>query len=799
MNITGHIVLTVGSIFLGTCTTCCQSKVIEAEPYQKPDESFYDQSQLSGIKDYAAFQQGRNVIILSDAGSTRYVIYADAKASPAERYAANTLADHLGQITKSEFKIVNARPENKQPVIAVGPDAVKNISPSLLPDFSALGHDGIVMRTQDGNLVLTGAAGSRRGTVYAVMTFLENIGCRWWTDAEVSVPQKPTLKIPEYTVQYRPALEYRDLHTYFLDNFAVYNKLNGVMYKIPEERGGKVEYKGPFFTHNLGCIVTAKEFAVTHPEWFAEINGKRQFGKWDGKSAGHVNDSQLCLSSRNADLLAFVIGRVKGYLKDAPADSIVSLGQSDGMGKCECADCVAVEKEEGSAAGSIVRFANLVASAIEKDFPQAQVEMLAYAYGVKPPVTKPRPNVLVQYAPLASQHLAPLDSKANESAYAYFIGWCKLTSNIVIWNYNVDFKNYYNQFPSLFVNCSNIRIFVKNGVRRMLFLGPFTSNGGDMYDLKYWVLSKVLWDQLYDEKALIREFVTGYYGEGSPYISRYIELLYAGDPMAKEYSSFAFLDKAYSLYLAGQTALKNDDLSRRRLERVFMPVLNAIMVNWPLLKQECGEKQWPFPNTPGAIVDDFIRISTENKINFINEVRETPAQWTEPFRTPKRIGKAAEEFKHIAAENKIEIQDDMFRLWHKGEAVFVVADEKASDGHAASMPATHINWSVQADLISRPIYEGGSGRWKVYAAIKIIKKGTGTGGDAFSSGVYDAIAGKLIANFTLSLGNVTNEEYHFYLIGSFAPTGGQYVYVEPAKNSDVESVVVDRFMLIREE
>ena len=771
--------------------------------YFVPDESSYDRSQLSGIKDYEKFANGQDVLFLARSGKTDYSIYVDSKATAAEKFAAQTLADYLKRITGVDFPVVNSADSNMGKVIAVGPEAARQIAPDSVPDFSALGHDGIVIKVNGQNLILTGAPGSRRGTFYAVVTLLENIGCRWWTDTEMFVPQKPTLKIPRYNVQYRPALDCRDVHYYFMGDSAVYNKLNGNEYKIPEERGGMVEYKGPSFVHTFGQIVTCKEYAASHPEWFAEINGKRQFGKWDGKSSGHVMDSQLCMSTKHTDLLELIIGKVKGYLKDAPPDSIVSLSQNDSSGntsRCECADCLAVEKEEGSPSGPILRFVNQVAAAIEKDFPQAKIDTLAYLYSQKPPaVTKPRPNVVIRLCAWGdTNNLAPYDSKVNERFYTDLIGWSKLTSNIHVWDYTTDFYNYGKQFPNIFVTSNNIRLFMKNGVKGIMLQSSYTTRGGDMADLKHWVYSKILWDQSLDEKALTQEFVTGYYGEGAPYVSKYMELLYAEDPLKREYFRLYFLEKAYALYLAGKTALKNDAASRRKLELAFTPVLNAIMQYWPYLLQECGGKTWPFPEKPAIVVDDFIRICTENNVGHANERGDSPAKWAEQFRVSKRIGKPAEEFKHIAAEDKVEMQDDMFRLYRKDVLVFVIADEKASDGYAVSMPSTHAEWAVQCDLTSLPVKNNTSGKWKAYAAIKIIKKGDA--GLAFEAGVYDSNTKMYPVSLKLSLDEVKDENYNFHLIGSFVPAAGQYIYLLPTKNPDnVKEIIVDRFILVRDE
>ena len=67
-------------------------------------------------------------------------------------------------------------------MVAVGPGAAKAVLPGLDLDKAALGEDGIVLKSAPPHLVLTGAAGSRRGTLYAVYEFLEReLGVRWWT------------------------------------------------------------------------------------------------------------------------------------------------------------------------------------------------------------------------------------------------------------------------------------------------------------------------------------------------------------------------------------------------------------------------------------------------------------------------------------------------------------------------------------------------------------------------------------------------------------------------------------------
>lgn len=781
------------------------STTATVEKYLAPDESFYDRSQLSGIKDYEKFANGQEVLFLAKKGKTDYSIYINSKSTAAEKFAAQTLADYLKRITGADFPVVNSNAGNTGKIIAVGPEATRQIAPHAIPGFEVLGYDGIVIKTSGQNLILAGAPGSRRGTVYAVATFLESIGCRWWTETESFVPQKPVLKIPLYDIQKCPAFEYREL--YYWDkyssavNFAVFNKLNGNCYPIPENCGGHISYKGLYHVHTFGLIVPPEEYFSRHPQWFAEINGKR---------SNKVFNGQLCLSPQNKDLLELVISKVKGYLADMPPDSIVSVSQNDGSGisgnYCQCADCRAIEKEEGSPSGPIIRFVNAVAEAVEKDFPHATVDTLAYLYSQKPPaVTRPRANVQIRLCAYKCRWLAPYDSKVNAQFYSDLTAWSKITSNISIWDYTTDFYNYIHPFPNLNVTSYNIRLFARNSVKGIMHQGAFTPSGGDMAALKDWVFAKLLWDPGLDEKALVREFVTGYYGAAAPHIAQYLEFLYADDPQQQLYLRFPFTAKAYPLFVAAREKVKNDLAALRRCELAFAPLLNVLMMNWASLRQESAGRPWPFPPEPSVVVDEFIRICAENRVNRGQEVFVAPAKWAEQYRAAGRIGKEAVEFKQVAPEDKIEIQDDCFGLSNSqfssmkrkdDSKLFTVLDEKASDGYAAMMTSTHSDWVIQVYLPAMPPKHGTSGNWKVYAAVKVIKKGVN--GTGFASGVYDINEKKNVAAFDLNLSTLENENYNFYLIGTVMP-GAKYIWIAPTRNPDnVKQILVDRIMLVRD-
>ena len=110
---------------------------------------------------------------------------------------------HLAEITGATLPIL-AESEAAQAAarIVLGDSPLtRKLLPSIDP--ASLAPDGIVIKTVGPDLVLVGHP--RRGTLYAVYTFLEDtLGVRWWTQTETYIPKRPTLTIPRLDIAYAP-------------------------------------------------------------------------------------------------------------------------------------------------------------------------------------------------------------------------------------------------------------------------------------------------------------------------------------------------------------------------------------------------------------------------------------------------------------------------------------------------------------------------------------------------------------------------------------------------------------------
>ena len=341
--------------------------------------------------------------MLARDGKSDYVITVPDEPTAVETTAANELQSHLEQVTGAKLEIL---PEGKVPAerkqIVVG--ACKRLA-QLLPDvkLDALGYDGIVMKTVGDNLVLAGHA--KRGTLYAVYTFLEDaVGCRWWTSTESFVPKKPTLAIGKLDVRLRPEAP----HPRGVLPRRLQRRVRRAVEVQRQQPRGSAGVRRALAVSPCSCTRSSRccrrrSTSPQHPEWYSEIDGKR------------TARARAALPDQRRDAQGTDAQRPGRLCASDPGAGIISISQNDWHGRCQCAKCKAVEEEEGSPSGLLLRFVNAVAEDIEKEFPDVLVETLAYQYTRTPPkLVKPRQNVVVRLCSIECSFVQPLGDRPAE-------------------------------------------------------------------------------------------------------------------------------------------------------------------------------------------------------------------------------------------------------------------------------------------------------------------------------------------------------------------------------------------------
>lgn len=746
-------------------------------------------------------------------GQAQCVIVTQPGASAAERYAASELGSALEQITGAKFETreqVEGAPES---AIVIGPGS---LAAKLFPEveLSGFGGEEFIIRTKGKHLLLAG--GRPRGTLYAVYRFLQDeLGVRYFAPWATHFPQRAKLTVGALNRRGMPAFEYRDPFWFpaFDGDWAARNFSVSQTARLKEHHGGQMVYKG--FVHTFYPLVPADPYFKTHPEWFSLLKGKRV-----------AEGAQLCTT--DPQLRDFMVERLKAWLRESPNANIVSVSQNDHFNPCECPRCAAVDEREGSHAGSLLELVNYVAEKIEPEFPNVLVDTLAYQYTRKAPKTiRPRRNVIIRLCSIECNFAKPLEDPSNELFARDIRDWQRLTDRLYIWDYTTDFAHYVMPFPNYFVLGPNARFFHRNGVVGLFEQGAYQSFGGEMSELRAWVLAQLLWNPYQDDRKLIREFVEGYYGKPSArYILEHLHLIsqaaqpyYIGifHPDANPYLRFATLSKSEQLWQQAEDAARGNPDHLWRVRQSRLSVGSVWLSQWSGLQRECRAlgKPWPISPSRKAFAAQWLATVNEpgpavwSPITHLRESGQAPAEFVAQFsgdpdetfyESPKRsIGKSTAPKDLTASERRagISVQDDRAIIFREPDCSRLVTDPLASDGVAIQMTAGPGNARGAMEIHTASLPRGfRPGRYQVYYVARVeTADNPRADAPAFQCRIFDPAAAKYVADRMVKVSETTSG-YRSYLAGTVELNSYSRLWLGHAHDHAVKSVWFDRAFLV---
>ncbi|MBE6569665.1 MAG: DUF4838 domain-containing protein [Ruminococcaceae bacterium] len=360
-----------------------------------------------------------------------------------------------------------------------------------------IGRDGYrIAVKEDGSLEIAG--GNGRGVLYGVYGFFEKYaGVRYFT-SDLETLGEGDVIVNEDTA-FTPAFEYRQSDYHVENEWKVKNHINQGA-SIPEKMGGSIRY---------GTFVHSMEYFLGVPQ-----------------------EKDPCLS--DPENLKKVIAGVRDYIEKNPKVNIISVSQNDNMdGYCRCEKCTAVNEEEGTPAGTLIRFVNAVAADIAEDYPNVLIDTLAYRYSIVPPkYTKPLPNVCIRLCPISncfSHTLADDTCEVNRKGYQVLKDWSKVCDRLYIWDYVARYDAYLCPFPNFYTIRENMRIYADHNVKGMYPEAAWNSeNSGEFGELRCYLLAKMMWNPYMSANEYythMDEFLAAYYGAGWRYIRAYIDFM----------------------------------------------------------------------------------------------------------------------------------------------------------------------------------------------------------------------------------------------------------------------------------
>ncbi|MBE6599381.1 MAG: DUF4838 domain-containing protein [Ruminococcaceae bacterium] len=387
--------------------------------------------------------------------------------------------------------------------------------------------DGFRIVSDENHLYLHG--NMARGTLYAAYSFAERyLGYRYFASDCIAIPTDGEGEVPaNLNIIDTPGFEVRrtTCHTHVRSaEYAAHARLNDCM-PTGDEYGNGVGLTGE--CHTFCRYISPDEYYDEHPEYFALRNGKRM--GWDEDHC----PAQLCLT--NPDVLRIVTEKALQRLRENPDMKVLELSQNDNEEYCTCEHCAAIDAEEGSQSGTMIRFINAVAKAVEKEFPDVLIRTFAYWYTRIPPKhTKARHNVLVRYCTMHACCRHAIDDPTCARNYDHYYKemheWQTKCDQMSIWDYITCWRSYIPPFPNLVSLRENMRFFAECGAVHVLEeCNADSAAGGTTPELKAYLAALLLWNpymSLEEYRTHIDEFLAAFYGPGWKHIRQYMELEY---------------------------------------------------------------------------------------------------------------------------------------------------------------------------------------------------------------------------------------------------------------------------------
>ena len=731
---------------------------------------------------------------------TKYNIVIPNDATIIEKQAAKILQEKLNSYSKFDIKIIAESEANKSEnyfYIGWTEIAEKNLGGSYKQD---LGEDGLIIKSlEDGGILLTG--GRPRGTLYAVLEFLEqSVGIRFWTPTETFIPEYKPITNLKLDYKFIPKFNYRNHFVYsstISSDFAIKLRENGDDQKIPANYGGNEKILG--YVHTFGKIIPPKKYFSQHPEWFSDPDNGDKPATSKSKMPG-AQSTQLCLT--NESLYQEFLKNTLELIEKNPGFDIIDVSQNDSSSYCKSDACLKVIKEEGSPSGLILRFVNRLAKDVNKVYPNKKIMTLAYTYSLNPPkITKPGRNVIVRIATMASNFAYPLNSPQNSQNRDYINRWATISNYNHYWGYNTNFKNLFLPHPSFGHVGEDLKFLSTKNVKGIFLQDNNYTNGvGYFTDMQTWVISKLMWNPNLDQSALVKEFMTAYYGNASTYLMQYLELMESsykksGKSLSAMNNDYSFItvdimNQSINLFKQALNSVKGSKVFYDRVMKENTVFYMSYAHLYNRLKRESlvSGKDLGSPiglNNNDELFSNLSRYGVKKADRYFTN-DEIKNNLTRGNYSTKSIN-----------SSKIIIEPHDFKLYKEGNGSKIFKDPKASSGSAASISNKSSEWLVQA-LLNQYGSLIKNGKWKVSAYVR-IENGSGLQTDGnVRMGLFNQVNKKSREIISIPINKVSGNRYLKIELNATNLQPDDYIWISiNDKKGNSKDLLIDKFELDR--
>ncbi len=488
---------------------------------------------------------------LVDDGTSGYVIYMPKHASPVEKFAAGELRKYVDRISGAVLPVKVGDGLDGGHGIYIGTEFAPLFGVKI--DSVYPGLDGFVEKSMNGNVLLAGS--EERGTLYAVYDLLREIGCRWYAPdfafygkaGGELVPKLTGINLPRLDKVEHPSFKYRKIDvdegcTYTIKNmkelidWMAKARLNVFCYPMDMFHQGRVAWdsvrqaltpelkeRGILIEvgqHGYPNFLPPEEYFKDHPDWFAEIDGKR------------TPDPRAVFNTSDKEALAVFTQNVMQYLAGHPEVGILDLWPPDNAEWSQDAESL----KQGSPSVRQALILNTIARAATKEFPHVKIEFIAYQTYITPPEnTEIDSNVIMEFCPIRQTFARPIwdwSAKQNVPYHEALLKWFGrdvFKGDIGIYTY---YRRYvWRSLPVVVPNfiASELRWYHSLGVSGIRSY----SEPGDWftYELTHYAIAKLSWNVNLSIPSLVREYCADRFGAAGPDVGKYFGIIEQTLPM----------------------------------------------------------------------------------------------------------------------------------------------------------------------------------------------------------------------------------------------------------------------------
>jgi len=439
-------------------------------------------------------------------GKPRAAVILPRESSQILRDAAADLVRVIAKMSGARLPVVSDASRSKMSArILLGASEARKAGISL----DAIGPEGYRLVRVGDDLVIAGP--TDEATAHGVYGFLQDVlGVRWLMPGDLweVVPNRRSIAVASLDAAVSPSFLFRVYSGLADARWLARNRLTYDASRLPCYG----------FGHNLKQIIKPSVYGKDHPEYFAEINGKRFVPGSDSDES-----SQPCFT--NPDVIRITAEEARAFFDANPQHTTFSLCTNDNMDYCTCKKCAALDapartwRNEPVHSNSYWHYVSEVAKEVAKTHPGRYLGCYAYwgTDSIPRRIRRLPNNVSIAHTQDTSQHFDPAYRRIDRDILRR---WAKVAAHVSKYDYYGLGWLTPRYFPSLTAGdlrfCHRLRLagFYCEAYPYWAITGPMV-----------WLGAQLMWNAKTDWRALMDEFMRAAFGPAAPHMKRFYAAL----------------------------------------------------------------------------------------------------------------------------------------------------------------------------------------------------------------------------------------------------------------------------------